>query len=69
MKLIKRCYGCGWPIMPWSETLETEKVGVIHKACLHEVLIKYESDKELHIYVEMAARRDALRAKDLLGLK
>ena len=66
---LKRCYGCGRLIMSWSETVDTEKVGVIHKACVHEALVKYEKDEEWRWYKERVTKRDALRAKEILGLK
>ena len=69
MKHIKRCYGCGSLILPWSETLETEKVGIIHKACLQNALSKYVSDSFLRSWYEAKLKRDTIRAKEILGLK
>ena len=69
MKHIKRCYGCGRLISPWSETFKTEKVGVIHKACLHDALNKYEGDVWLRKWTETRSKRDIIKAKELLGLK
>ena len=69
MKHIKKCYGCGSRIMPWSEILETEKVGVIHKACLLKALSKYESASFLRSWYEAKIKRNTIRAKEVLGLK
>ena len=69
MKHIKRCYGCGRFIMPWSETADTEKVGVIHKRCMKKAVQRCESYLYLKKWLAIQHNIDMAVAKDLLGLK
>ena len=66
---LKRCYGCGRLIMPWSETLETEKVGVIHKRCLKKTIRRCTSYLCLKKWLKIQHDADIAVAKHLLGLK
>ena len=69
MKYIKRCYGCGRLIWPWSETYSTEKVGVTHKGCVEAALDKYEYDELYRKWVEASSKATLGKAMVLLGLK
>ena len=69
MRGIKRCYGCGRLIMHWSETVDTEKVGVIHKRCIKKAVQRCESYLYLKKWLTIQHNVDKAVAKYLLGLK
>ena len=69
MKHIKRCYGCDRLIMPWSETVDTEKVGVIHKRCIKKAILRCETYLYLKKWLKIQHDADIAVAKYLLGLK